>query len=270
ALAGAPNQVEREGDAPVPETNRLMVPAISVDAAYFRALGLPLASGRSFDGSGDRAGAREVVVNERLAHVLFPKGDAIGRRLRVAPQQAKDAPLRTIVGIAPDLRQAPGSAPDPIVYLPFDASLPARPALFIRTAGDPAALAPLVREQVQGADPDLPIVALQTARQAERGAGWNAPASPHIIRTIPFIAVTLAAVGLYAVTAYGVARRTREIGIRVALGAQPGRLLWLVARGTLVRLAAGLMAGLVMMNLWGRAFGGPGAGFDPGNMLSIV
>src|SRR5262249_61664375 len=84
------------------------------------------------------------------------------------------------------------------------------------------------------------------------------------------IAVTLAGVGLYAVTAYGVARRTREIGIRVALGAQPGRLLWLVARGALVRRAAGLMAGLVMMNLWGRAFGGPGAGFDPGNMLSIV
>src|SRR5262249_43997019 len=122
ALAGPPNQVEREGDAPVPETNRLMVPAISVDAAYFRALGLPLASGRSFDGGGDRAGAREVVANERLAHVLFPEEDAIGRRVRVAPQRAKDAPLRTIVGIAPNLRQAPGSAPDPIVYLPFDAS----------------------------------------------------------------------------------------------------------------------------------------------------
>src|SRR5262249_11669774 len=101
-------------------------------------------------------------------------------------------------------------------------------------------------------------------------AGWNARMSQNIIGTIAFIAVTLAAVGLYAVTAYGVARRTREIGIRVALGAQPGRLLWLVARGPLVRLAAGLMAGGLLVNLCGRAVGGPGAGFDPGNMLSIV
>jgi ABC-type antimicrobial peptide transport system permease subunit len=174
------------------------------------------------------------------------------------------------VGIAPNLRQAPGAAPDPIVYLPFDAALPAQPAVLIHAAGDPAALAPLVREQVRGVDADLPIVGLQTARQAERELGWNRRISQNIIGTIAFIAVALAGVGLYAVTAYAVARRTREIGIRIALGARPGRVMWLVMRGAFIHVALGLAAGFVMKDVWARLFGGPGGGLDPGNLLGIV
>ena len=160
-------------------------------------------------------------------------------------------------------------APDPIVYLPFDASLPARPALFIQSVGDPAALAPLVRETVRGVDADLPIVALETARQAERNAGWNGRISQNIIGTIVFIAVALATVGLYAVTAYGVARRRREIGIRVTLGAGRGNVIWLVARGVVVQVGAGFAAGFVM-NLFTKVVGGPTGSLDPLNLLSVV
>jgi putative ABC transport system permease protein len=270
-LAGPPGQVEREGDGPAAPAGGLTVLTLSVDDAYFRALGLALTGGRPFDRRGDRGGSHEVIVNVRLAQLLFADGSAIGRRIRIAPaQKGADAPWRTIVGIAPDLRQAPGAAPDPIVYLPFDESLPARPALLIHSAGDPAALAPLVREQVRGVDADLPIVALQTARQAERDAGWNRRMSQNIIGTIAFIAVALAGVGLYAVTAYGVARRTREIGIRVALGARPRRVIWLVMRGALLHVSGGLAAGFVMKQVWWKLFGGPGASLDPVNLLSIV
>jgi ABC-type lipoprotein release transport system permease subunit len=94
--------------------------------------------------------------------------------------------------------------------------------------------------------------------------------SQNIVGTIAFIAVALATVGLYAVTAYGVARRRREIGIRVTLGARPGHVAWLVARGAVVHVSAGLAAGFVFRSVWGRLFGGPGAGLDPVNLLSIV
>jgi ABC-type antimicrobial peptide transport system permease subunit len=145
-----------------------------------------------------------------------------------------------------------------------------RASILVRARDDPSALAPLVREQVRGVDPDLPISGLQTARLVERDAGWNARMSENIIGTIAFIAVALAGVGLYAVMAYGVARRTREIGIRVALGARPGRVIWLVLRGALLHVSAGVAAGLVMKNVWAALFGGPGTGVDPGNLFSIV
>jgi putative ABC transport system permease protein len=269
-LAGAPAQIEREGERPSAPSDTLTAATMAVDAAYFRALGLAVMAGRPFDARGDRAGASEAIVNERLAHLVFPDGGAMGRRIRVAAQaRGEEAPWRTIVGIAPNLRQAPGEAPDPIVYLPFDASLPVRPAVFIRSVVDPAALAPLVREQVRGVDVDLPIVSLETARQAERNAGWNGRISRNIIGTIGFIAVALATVGLYAVTAYGVARRRREIGIRVTLGARPGNLIWLVTRSAAVHVAAGFVAGLAM-NTFAKVFGGPSGNLDPMNLLSIV
>jgi putative ABC transport system permease protein len=141
--------------------------------------------------------------------------------------------------------------------------------VFIQSAGDPAALAPLVREQVRGVDADLPIVSLETAVQAERNAGWNGRIARNIIGTIGFIAVALATVGLYAVTAYGVARRRREIGIRLTLGARPGNVIWLVARGVVVHVGAGFAAGFAFNGL-AKVVGGPSGRLDPMNLLSIV
>jgi hypothetical protein len=248
----------------------LTAATIAVDRDYFHALDLSLMGGRPFDPGSDRAGQFEAIVNDRLARLLFPDAAALGGRIRVATQaRGEGTPWRTIVGIAPNLRQAPGELPDPILYLPFDASLPVRPAVFIRSAGEPAALAPLVREQVRGVDADLPIVSLETAVQAERNAGWNGRIARNIIGTIGFIAVALATVGLYAVTAYGVARRRREIGIRVTLGARPGSLIWLVARGVVVHVGVGFAAGFGL-NVFMKVVGGPSGRLDPANLLSIV
>ena len=271
-LAGPPSEVERERDGSPGPAGRLMAPTLVIDGAYFRAIGLSLTSGRPFDRRGERAGQHEVIVNERLAHLLFADGMAIGERVRVAaPAEKPDAgPWRTIVGIAPNLRQAPGAPPDPILYLPFDDSLPVRPALLIQSAGDPAALAPLVREQVRGVDADLPILALQTAEQAERDAGWNRRISRNIIVTIAFIALALATVGLYAVTTYGVARRTREIGIRIALGAGVRAVTWLVLRGALRQVLLGLGVGVVLKTVWWRLFGGPGEAIDLLNLAPTI
>jgi putative ABC transport system permease protein len=271
-LGGAtPRQVEREGESLPAGERRPVVWTVAIDPAYLSTLGLGIVRGRAFEGDSARAG--EALVNERLAQSLLSGRDPVGQRIRLAadPQGLTSAPWLTIVGVMPNIRQNPPVLPDPIVYLPFAGSQPARPAVIIRTRDDPAALAPLVREQVRGLDPDLPIVALQTARQAEREAGWNGRISQNIIMTIALIAVALAAVGLYAVTAYGVARRTREIGIRVALGARRRRVIWMVMRGALVQVFLGFWAGLLLKAAWAHTFAtASGGGVDPFNVVSTM
>jgi len=268
-----PLQFERAGDVQPTGDTRPVVGTLAIDPGYFTTIGLSMVRGRGFDRDSARAGAGDIVVNERFVHVHLADREPIGQRIRLAPAApglASAAWLR-IVGVAPDIRQSPPVTPDPIVYLPFAASWPTRAAIVVRTTGDPATLAPLVREQVRGIDADLPVIGLQTMRSAEWEAGWNARMSQTIITTIASIALILAAVGLYAVTAYGVAQRRREIGIRLVMGAGRRRVMWLVLRGALFQVLFGFAAGCALQMVWIRLFGGPRAsGFDPVNFASGV
>ncbi|HEX6464632.1 MAG TPA: ABC transporter permease, partial [Vicinamibacterales bacterium] len=271
-LGGAtPMQFEREGDVRSPGEKRPVVWTLAIDPAYFSTLGLSMIRGRPFD--DDSAHDGRVIVNERLARLFFADADPIGRRIRLA-STVRDLPSArwlTIAGVAPDIRQNPPIAPDAMAYLPFAATHPTRAALIVKAAGDPAPLVPLVREQIRTIDPDLPVIGLQTLQQAEREAGWNGRVSQDIIMTIASIALLLAAVGLYAVTAYGVAQRTREIAIRVVLGAVRRRVIWLVLRGALLQVAIGVVAGFALQTVWASFFGGPrGAGPDPFNLTSAI
>jgi putative ABC transport system permease protein len=274
-LGGAiPNQFERDGDPRPVGEKRPVVWTVAIDPAYFPTLGLTMARGRAFDQENSGAGIGEAIVNERLARLHFSGRDPVGQRIRLAPTAANlsSAPWLTIVGVAPDVRQNPPVLADPMVYVPVAAAPPSRVAIVVRTAGDPGALAPLVREQVRAIDPDLPIVDLQTLRSAERAFGWNARMSQNIITTIATIALVLAAVGLYAVTAYSVAQRTREIGIRLVLGAGRRRIMWLVLRTALFRVFLGFGAGLVLKTVWARLFVGARGdlGVDPFNLASAI
>jgi putative ABC transport system permease protein len=126
--------------------------------------------------------------------------------------------------------------------------------LMARTNGDPAALVPLLRNEVLALDPDLPVYRIQTMADVVRNAEWNARLSQRLILLITFIAVALSTVGLYAVTAHGVAQRTQEIGVRMALGAQPRQVVLIVARRVLLQLVLGLGAGIVCTLAWQRTF----------------
>jgi putative ABC transport system permease protein len=273
-LGGAlPRQFERAGDVRPAGEKRPVVGTLAISPEYFATLGLPLARGRGFDRDSVRDGAGEIIVNERFVHLHFPDRDPVGQRIRLAPAASDlpSAPWLTIVGVAPDIRQNPPVVPDPLVYLPFAASLPARTAIIVKTTGDPAGLAPLVREQLRGIDADLPVIGLQTLRSAEWEAGWNARISQNIITTIASIALMLAAVGLYAVTAYGVAQRRREIGIRLVLGAGRRRVMWLVLRGAFVQVFLGFGAGFILKAGWARLFGGPaGSAIDTSSVAAAV
>ncbi len=152
----------------------------------------------------------------------------------------------TIAGVAPNIRQSRLRDPetDPVVYVPHRTESPRAGVLIVRTPGDPAGVTALVRDTMRVLEPDLPLFNIQTLDQQLAEQRWEFQIFGTMFATFALIALVLSAVGLYAVTAYSVTRRTQEIGLRVALGARPGQVQWLILRLALGQLALGLTIGI--------------------------
>jgi putative ABC transport system permease protein len=209
-------------------------------------------------------GHETAIINQRFVAMHFPNEDPIGRRIRLtpdgpAPPGTPPAATVTIVGIAPTVRQRNFQEvlPDPVVYVPLRSQAPPFATLMLRTAGDPAALTPAVREEVRAIDPDLPLFGIMTLDAALAQNRWMFQVIGSMFAIFALIALALSAVGLYAVTAYSVSQRTQEIGVRMALGAQAKQVWWLILRGALVQLAIGLTIGIA-------------GGFGVGRLLSSI
>jgi len=180
----------------------------------------------------------------------FAGEDPIGRQITLTdgfPSAQPSPPARaTIVGIVPTVRQRnfQDPDPDPVVYLPYRADPQRSVMLIVRTAGDPGSVTPLIREQMRTIEPDLPLFGIMTMDQLLALQRWTFRVFGSMFAIFAGIALVLSAVGLYAVTAYSVTQRTAEIGVRMALGAQPEQVLWLVLRRALVQLAIGVPVGV--------------------------
>ena len=183
---------------------------------------------------------------------ISARDDPIGRRIKLTvdgPQSPGAPPpvWMTIVGIAPTVRQRmqPGDdVPDPVAYIPLRAHAPSFMMLLIRAQRDAASLTSLAREEVRAIDPDLPLFGILTMDQQLAQQRWPFRIFGTMFAIFAFIALALSAVGLYAVTAYSVAQRTQEIGVRMALGAQAAQVMWLILRRSLVQMAIGLTIGI--------------------------
>jgi putative ABC transport system permease protein len=250
-LSGGPEARVQIAGGAVAGTARSVV----IGPQYFKTLDVPLLRGRDFDGADGGPGQPAAIVNERFVAQFLAGREPIGQQITLTSGEAGAAadPV-TIVGVSADVRQRPVPEPDAVVYLPYRASAPASMVLMARTAADPATLVPLLRQEVLALDPALPVSRIQTMTEVVRNAQWNARLSQRLILLITFIAVALSTVGLYAVTAHGVAQRTQEIGVRMALGAQPRQVLVVVIRRVLLQLALGFAAGLVGTLIWQRMF----------------
>jgi putative ABC transport system permease protein len=242
-------------------------------------MGLRLREGHAFDDRDGPAGAEHAIVNQRFADMYFANGNPVGHRIRLTDGSAPDAPpWNTIVGISPSVRQrSVGLEPDPVVYLPLRGSPPTTAALIVRAVSEPAALTSLLRDEVRALDPDLPVFRIRTMDQVVSESRWNPRVSQGLITVIAFVGLLLAAVGLYAVNAYAVVQRTKEIGVRVALGAQRAQVVWLVLRGALLQVALGAAFGVVGAVLWDRPWDVPVRGAtlrygmtDPVVLLPVV
>jgi predicted permease len=228
---------------------------VLVTPAYFDALGLSLKSGRALSGDGAGPAASSIVLNEHLAGALFTNRDPLGQRVGfVASAGEEPTEWLTVVGVAPAIRQRPSSDPEAVVYRLLAADPPATMTLIVRGTLAPAAASDLLRQSVLGIDPHLPLYNLATLRQATTEAEWNGRVSGRLLFALTTIALSLAAVGLYAVTMRAVAGRRREIGIRLAVGATPSQIRRMVARHAGRRVVIGMSAGVACVVAWERAF----------------
>jgi predicted permease len=231
-----------------PEAELATSPILSVEVVgpgHFRTFGVPLLRGRAFTDADREDGPRVAVVGEDVARLFWPGEDPLGKRLAMGrPERAED--WWTVVGVVPPTRYRVLREPVSTVYLSyrqFIAGMLAAPrTLAVRTRGEPAAVVPSVRRATQETDPDVVVTRAETMERIVAGQ----LAQPRLIAALLGVfsagALVLAAVGVYAVLAYLVRRRTRELAIRHALGASPSRLRSLVLRQALV--IAGVGAGL--------------------------
>jgi putative ABC transport system permease protein len=223
---------------------------VTISSGYFDALGVRVIRGRALNDTDGTPGHEAAIVNQRFASMHFPSEDPIGRRVRLTdstPQVQPPPPIdATIVGVVPTVRQRSfqDPEPDPVVYVPYRVDPQRFAMLVVRGTGDPAHLTTLVREEMRAIEPDLPLFAIQTMDKLMAQQRWVFRTFGSMFAIFAVIALVLSAVGLYAVTAYAVTQRTAEIGIRMALGAQPAQVLWLVVRRALVQLAIGLTLGV--------------------------
>lgn len=220
---------------------------------FFSTLGLTLLAGRSFNHQDTAEGLRVAVINQTMANLYFRGRSAVGSRFGFG----KGGPERLtieIVGVVQDSKYSSArDQPEPFVYMPLSQlSGLGKVTLYLRTVGDPQLLADRVRRQVQQLDPNLPVYDLKTfeAQIAET----NTPERILMVLSGSFaiLATVLAAIGLSGVMAYGVARRSREIGIRLALGALPRSMRWLVLREAGAMTVLGLAFGLPAAYALGR------------------
>jgi putative ABC transport system permease protein len=248
---GNPRVLGVDGREPAPGEQPQTVTQVMIGPRYFETVGVRLARGRTFDENDGLPGHENAIVNQRFVAMHFPGEDPIGRRIRLTSEVQPGAPpptptIATIVGISPTIRQRNFQEvmPDPVVYLPLRSQATPFAMLMLRTAGDPAALTPAVREEVRALDPDLPLFGIQTLDQALAQGRWGFKVFGTMFTVLALIALALSAVGLYAITAYTVTQRTQEIGVRMALGAQATQVWWLILRGSIAQLLIGLTIGL--------------------------
>jgi predicted permease len=222
-----------------------------VGPGYFETMRLPIVRGRAFS-SFDREGADQVViVNETLAKRLWPDAEPIGQRVVVT---GSARPYR-VIGVARDSKYiALFEHPLPFVYMALRQDPSFMRVAYVRSRVPPESLLPLVQHEIDALDPGIPIADLQTMRQMIDGSLGFLIFRMAAIQAagMGLLGLVLAVVGVYGVVSYGASQRTREIGIRIALGAVPARVVWLVLGHGVRLVLAGLMVGLIAAILASR------------------
>ncbi len=238
-----------------PEGTKDPIPGVSYDANhrqvsanYLQTMGLPLRQGRYFDAHDNEHAMPVAIINETMAREYWPNGDALGRRFKLG-DPADDIPWLTIVGVVGDVRQMGIDAPVKAeMYLPYrqvkDFEWFVPHDLAVRTNGDPMNLVGAVRQAVHAADPDQPISNVATMEEVLGHEAAQRRLGMILFTAFAVLALLLASLGIYGVLAYFVAQHRNEIGVRLALGATPARILLFVLRKGMALTLLGVVIGL--------------------------
>src|SRR5262249_15567808 len=243
---GGSNMFYVEGTPPPAAGHENVANNRIVSPEYFKTLRIPLRAGRYLD-DHDVAGAPLVaVINETMAR-YFPAGDALGKRFTQGPNR----PWYTVVGIVGDVHQyALDVEPNPEMYFHYEQGSFTPPRdLVIRTASDPMKLVKAVQLAIRAVDAEAPTYSVRTMDEVVNETVVMPRLEALMLGGFGWLAVILASIGIYGVISYAVSRRSTEIGIRMALGARPAEILWMILRGALGLVGAGLLIGISMVLL---------------------
>src|SRR5215217_5062173 len=238
-------------DREVPPDERVFAGSVSVGSQYFETIGTPLLRGRGFTVQDTIKSPQVAIVSEKLARRLWPEikepGEALGKRLRVG---RSDLISCEVIGVAKDSRNnifnRLDREPEPTIYRPFAQNYSALASLVVRTDGDPRRLISAVRREVAALDENLPPQNLQPLSETVSLASWSARTGAAVLGVFGLLGLVLAAIGIYGVMSYSVSRRTREIGLRMALGAETRDVIKLIVKQGMGLTSIGVMIGLML------------------------
>jgi putative ABC transport system permease protein len=264
----APEGVELPNDA-----RDVNVSSSRIDEGFFETMRIPVLEGRAFTAADDDTAPRVAMVNQTLAAHYWPNESPIGKRLRLT-QANGDRPWLAIVGVAATTkRDWLGETPQEFLYLPRLQNPPEQSTLLVATSGDATALAGPLLAVVRSIDPNMPVFSVRTMASLYEARGVAIlNLIVRIVGSMGSMGLMLALVGLYGLVAYAVSRRTREIGIRMAVGAAPGSVLRMVLRRGLELTLAGLVIGAAASWATGTLLRGlfPGEGITLDAYVRIV
>jgi predicted permease len=235
----------------IPPNERPFASSFAVGSRYSETIGTPLLRGRDFNAQDTINSTKVAIVSEKLARRLWPEikdlGEALGKRLRAG---APDPITCEVIGVAKDSKNnifnSIDREPEPTIYRPFAQNYSSSASVVVRATGDPRGLIPAVRREVAALDENLPAQDLQPLSETTGLATWSARTGAVALSFFGLIGLTLAGVGIYGVMSYSVARRTREMGLRMALGAQARDVMKLVVKQGLRLTLIGTIIGLML------------------------
>jgi macrolide transport system ATP-binding/permease protein len=237
---------------------------------YFDTIGIPIIRGRQFTSADSSGAPRVAVVNQTFADRYWPGENAIGKTLWLGCDQTRNRTQAQVVGVARDAKyEALDEAPRPVLYTPLAQDWVGFMAMIVETSGNPGDFTTPLRGILHELDPSLRVYEIETLEQYAAESLWKTRWQASLLAVFGFLAMALAAVGLYGVVAYSVAQRTREIGVRLAMGAQRGDVMWMVLGRGLGLTAAGIALGVVLSAMATRLIGRLLLGLSPLDPVSF-